>query len=301
MTASRCWPPNATYLITRRTLLRQFLLRPTPEVQAILFFVMAYVSSECGVQIHGWVFMSNHVHLVVTDTEGRLSDFLQAFFKTTSSALNRLYGRKGQLWDGKRPDVRRLMDPASIVRYVDYTMANPIKAGLVRDLEDWEGSVSLPNYIGTTLVAARPKTYFRQSGTRAKPALVKFKVTRPPSVSGTDEEYVAAREYSLARAQEAAREMFKRVRGRRRCEREDITSSPNTLANDEPPGDGFVCDNQQDRSFHREEQRAWQAASRVAWLRHKHEGVPLAEAGFPKDSWRYIRIRRGLKKPTPIP
>jgi putative transposase len=299
MTAPRRWLPNATYLITRRTLLRQFLLRPTPKMQEILFFVMARVAFKTGVEIHGWVYMSNHVHLVVTDTQGRLSDFLRAFFKTTSSALNKLYGRKGQLWDGVRPDVRRLMDSATILRYIDYTLANPVKAGLVRKLEDWEGSVSLPSDLGKTLAAQRPKTYFRQSGSRALPEVIELQVTRPPSVECSDEEYIEGRKQNLARAEEAARREFKRVLGRRRCEREKITTVPNTPAQSAPPGDGFMCEDHKSRDLHRKQLREWRAAYRKAWLRHRENGIPLAEAGFPDDSWRLVCLRRALKKTSP--
>ncbi|WP_297190439.1 transposase [uncultured Porticoccus sp.] len=63
-------------------------------------------SVECGVAVHAWVFMTNHVHLLLTpETDGALSDMMQAlgrryvrYFKKPSLCL-RLLDEHRQLID----------------------------------------------------------------------------------------------------------------------------------------------------------------------------------------------------------
>jgi putative transposase len=283
---------GATYFVTRRTVGRRFFTVPTKEVQEILLYCLAVASEIYGIQIHSWVFMSTHVHLVFTDVEGNRSDFYHWFFKTTGAALNSHHERKGSIWDEQRPQELQLMDAASIKRQVDYTLANPIAAGLVRELDGWNGSVSLPEQLDTSLVAKRPTTYFRQRGKRALPAEVSLEVTVPSLVKEEDgfdaDLYVAERQKNVESAQKQARRDFEHVLGRKRCERQSMKDSPSKASKNDPLRYDFMCEDKETRDRLFSERREWRGLTRQAWLRHKYGDIPVAEARFPKDCWRIV-------------
>jgi len=58
-------------------------------------------SSGCAVAIHAWVFMTNHVHLLVTPAErGGVSDMMQSLGRRYVRYFNHCYKRFGTLWEG---------------------------------------------------------------------------------------------------------------------------------------------------------------------------------------------------------
>ena len=65
--------------------------------------MLALFASQYGIQIHAYVVMSDHYHLVVTDTRGRMPDFQ----RDLNSLLARSIG--GALWVGARIRSSRLI------------------------------------------------------------------------------------------------------------------------------------------------------------------------------------------------
>jgi hypothetical protein len=60
MTVPRRVLPNRTYLITRRCSERRYFLRPDPQVTWIFEYLLALACERHGVELHGFVCMSNH-------------------------------------------------------------------------------------------------------------------------------------------------------------------------------------------------------------------------------------------------
>lgn len=59
-------------------------------------------SPACGVAIHAYVLMTNHVHLLATAAEvGALSRMMQAVGRRYVRRINNKYGRTGTLWEGR--------------------------------------------------------------------------------------------------------------------------------------------------------------------------------------------------------
>ena len=69
--------PGTTYLITRRTVQRTFLLRPSRQLNQAFLYCLAYAAERYGIGVHAFCVMSNHMHLVVTDPRGTLPQFMQ--------------------------------------------------------------------------------------------------------------------------------------------------------------------------------------------------------------------------------
>lgn len=82
-----------------------------------------------GVRILAWCLMSNHVHLVLTDDESRLSEFMHSVATAYACRFNRRHLRRGALFDGRFHSVGIDSD-AQLLRAVRYVHDNPFKSGI---------------------------------------------------------------------------------------------------------------------------------------------------------------------------
>ena len=67
MTMPRQILPGSTWLVTRRCSERRFFSRPDRFVVRAFLYCLGYAARLFGVQLHGFVVLSNHWHAVVTD------------------------------------------------------------------------------------------------------------------------------------------------------------------------------------------------------------------------------------------
>ena len=85
-------------------------------------------------QLDQWVIMPNHVHVLVTPSEGfALEEILQGWKSFTAHAINRLLSRHGQLWQRESFD-HIVRSSAYLERFRKYIRDNPAKAGRFRPL-----------------------------------------------------------------------------------------------------------------------------------------------------------------------
>lgn len=151
--------PGATYLITKKTNDDFFFLVASPSVNLILLYTLILKALRHGVLIHGFCFMSNHFHLVVTDVRGRLPAFMREFLSETSKALQVVLEESRQIWSGRRYSEVLLLDLDAAERGLVYTFVNPMRAELTEP-EDWPGLNSVKWNQGDMLSARRPNAYF---------------------------------------------------------------------------------------------------------------------------------------------
>jgi REP element-mobilizing transposase RayT len=91
--------------------------------------------------VHAFCLMTNHYHLVVEALRDDLSDGFHRLNGIYAQAFNRRHARKGHLfgdrfWCGEIETEEQL---ATTCRYV---LANPVRAGICRRIEDWRWSGS---------------------------------------------------------------------------------------------------------------------------------------------------------------
>jgi len=136
----------------------------------IIIESLAYCISNKGLIVHGYVIMSNHIHLIVRANEGfKISDILRDFKKYTSKEILKLiigsnvesrqewmlrlfkyfakYNKNNthyQLWKRDNKPIE-LATPKWINQKLDYIHNNPVNAGLVNAPEDYVYS-SASNY-----------------------------------------------------------------------------------------------------------------------------------------------------------
>lgn len=92
------------------------------------------------VQVHAYVLMPNHLHLLVTPTdEDGLGQMMQWVGRYYVPYFNQKYGRSGTLWNGRYKT--SLIDAdAYFMLCSRYIESNPVRSGLVARHEDYRWS-----------------------------------------------------------------------------------------------------------------------------------------------------------------
>jgi REP element-mobilizing transposase RayT len=202
MTAPRQILAGASYLLTRRCVQRQFLLRPSKLTNAICGYLLAVAARRHGILVHAFCVMSNHLHLVVSDPEARLPEFGRYFDSLVGRAMNASLRRREAFWGPGPFSAVRLVSPSDIVDKTAYTLANPVAAGLVRRGRAWPGLWSRPEWIGgAELEFRRPAGFFRKHGVLPERSGLAL-VTPPGFASAAD--FREALSSALAEREDAA-------------------------------------------------------------------------------------------------
>ncbi|MXV07237.1 MULTISPECIES: transposase [unclassified Xanthomonas] len=86
-----------------------------------------------GCQLHAYVLMDNHVHLLATPPEaGRVGQLMQRLGRHYVAIFNGRHGRTGTLWEGRYKSC--LVDSADyVLRCYRYIELNPVRARLIDD------------------------------------------------------------------------------------------------------------------------------------------------------------------------
>ena len=133
------------YMVTRRCTERMFLLKADEKSRALFWYLMAEAAQRHGVLVHAAVFMSNHLHIVLTDVRGNLPEFCHLLFGQIAKAVNAATGHVEAVFaKADRPNLLELVTPEAVVREIAYLLANPAKAGLVDTAEEWPGLITRP-------------------------------------------------------------------------------------------------------------------------------------------------------------
>jgi REP element-mobilizing transposase RayT len=121
----------------------------------ILVDSLAFCTKNKGIELHAWVIMTNHVHLIISTKENSISDFVRDIKKYTSKMIiatiqkNKRESRKEwminmfdyagktnsnnvyfQLWKQNYHPIE-LNTPRRLEIALNYLHNNPVKAGLV--------------------------------------------------------------------------------------------------------------------------------------------------------------------------
>jgi putative transposase len=190
MTQPRRIVPGQFYLITRRVLLRTFLLRPAPQVNAAFEYCLAEAAQRHEIDVIAWCAMSNHYHAVVYDPKGQLPAFLEQFHKMSGKAFNARYRRRENFWSSEETCVTRLVTLDDVFDKVVYVLANPVAANLVEKVAHWPGASSWNRMNARASVVHRPAVYFRKDGVMPKSVSIRA-VTPRGLVNETSSQWVS--------------------------------------------------------------------------------------------------------------
>lgn len=121
-------------------------------------------SQKYHVAIHAWVFMTNHVHLLVTpDTPDGISKMMQSLGRQYVRYFNYTYRRTGTLWEGRFKSC--VVDAENYLlicqRYIEL---NPVRANMVCSPEEYRWSSYTANGLGRKVNLCTPHPLYNQLG-----------------------------------------------------------------------------------------------------------------------------------------
>ena len=287
MTVARAIVPGATYLITRRCVLRRFYLRPGHDTNRILRYCLARAARRTGVVVHAVCWMSNHGHLVVTDVDGRLPEFCEWLFRTIAQCIKGVHGIRENVWSDGSYSAVRLETEEAIVDKIAYVIANPVTAGLVRQARQWPGVVSRPSDLyGADHGGERPSEWFHESQDES----AQIMMSAPPCFEGrVDVLVTAVRDMVAEREKLAAAELRRtgrRVVGAERVLEVDPFHAPSTVEVERVRNPVFAAVAAAARRAAVRALRDWRRAYADAWLQWRagdHAAV------FPHGTW-WMRV-----------
>lgn len=147
---SRTYSESKVYHIMFRGVNYQDLFEERQDYMKLLETIL-HVKQEMGFDVYAYCFMSNHVHMVLKEQNLRdISLIMKRILTKYSRWYNIKYGRTGALIANRYKSIPVELDEyfLNLIRYVHQ---NPVKAGIVKDISDYEHS-SYKEYISTPIL-----------------------------------------------------------------------------------------------------------------------------------------------------
>jgi putative transposase len=125
---------------------RQDIFKTTADYQRMLNLLEEH-SRVQGVDVHAYVLMGNHLHLLLTPQKDQaLPKMMQAVGRSYVQTFNKVHGRTGTLWEGRYRSTLIQTDSYLLACMV-YIDLNPVRAHLVAQPQDYAWSSHL-HYTG---------------------------------------------------------------------------------------------------------------------------------------------------------
>lgn len=133
----RIWSPDNVYFVTNRCEQERLLLLPTAAVLSLIGSWLAKSLEEHGdgIELYGFIFLSNHFHLLLKDTRGKLAEFMWYFQLNLAKSVNRLLKRRGHFF-AREYDAAPVLTEKDFDNRYAYILTNAVKAGLVARAAD---------------------------------------------------------------------------------------------------------------------------------------------------------------------
>ena len=119
------------------------------------------------ISVHAWVFMTNHVHLLVTPLQnGAVSRFMQYLGRLYVRYFNYSNARTGTLFEGRfRSSL--VQEDKYLLACLRYIELNPVRAGMVGDPGDYLWSSYRTHSLGTQAQLWTPHAAYLSLGNNA--------------------------------------------------------------------------------------------------------------------------------------
>lgn len=169
----RIAPKGVAQHIIQRGNNRQVIFAGDADMKAYLNWLKEY-SQKYKVEIHAWVLMTNHVHLLCTpQADKAISQMMQAVGRMYVRYFNYTYQRTGTLWEGrfKACLVQNERYLLTLYRYIEL---NPVRAGMVESPSDYNWSSYGINALGTSSELQTPHPEYIALGKNKKQRLMNY-------------------------------------------------------------------------------------------------------------------------------
>jgi putative transposase len=160
---ARVSPIGVPQHIIQRGTNRQVIFADESDMKAYLNWLRVY-SVKYKVDIHAWVLMTNHVHILCTPkAEKAVSKMMQSIGRMYVRYFNSTYERTGTLWEGRFRSclVESEHYLLSLYKYIEL---NPVRAGMVVDPADYSWSSYQCNALGVEAKLQTPHEEYQRLG-----------------------------------------------------------------------------------------------------------------------------------------
>jgi putative transposase len=127
------------YHVSARCINREWFRLPMKEVWSLMGDYLYLIKFHYNLNIHAFVLMNNHFHLLTSAPEANISPALNYFMRETSREITRLSGRINQTYGGRNHKTLISMNHHYMNTY-KYIYRNPVRAGLCEYVEEYEFS-----------------------------------------------------------------------------------------------------------------------------------------------------------------
>jgi putative transposase len=136
----------------------------SPDDHAAYVCRLKEYSEKYGVDVHAWVMMTNHVHLLCTPRRsGAVSRMMQSLGRCYVRYFNHAYRRTGTLWEGRYKSCLVQADHylLAVYRYIEL---NPVRAEMVTDPGEYHWSSYQVNALGKKSALCTPHPVYQALG-----------------------------------------------------------------------------------------------------------------------------------------
>lgn len=132
------------------------------EDRKVFLEALGQMSNRFDVEVHAYVLMGNHYHLLLRTKRANLSKAMQWFGVTYTRRFNLRNGRVGHLFQGRFKSIL-VENEGYLLRLSCYIHRNPLRAGMVHRLVDYVWSSypayaygkNYPNWLETDLILSQ--------------------------------------------------------------------------------------------------------------------------------------------------
>lgn len=164
---SRVAPIGVAPHVIQRGNNRQICSTSDQDMAAYVGWLKEY-AKKYEVDIHAWVLMTNHVHLLCTPRAGgAISQMMQSLGRQYVRYFNFIYKRTGSLWEGRYKSCLIQQDDylLQVSRYIEL---NPVRAGMVTDPSQYTWSSYQINALGRNSELRTPHSLYNSLGKDAE-------------------------------------------------------------------------------------------------------------------------------------
>jgi REP-associated tyrosine transposase len=133
------------------------------------------LSMRHQIDVHAWVLMTNHVHLLCTPwKENAVSQMMQSIGRLYVRYFNHTYRRSGTLWEGRFKSCLVQSDRYLLELY-RYIELNPVRANMVDEPSDYSWSSYAINALGVESELQTPHPEYLALGTTKEERLRNYR------------------------------------------------------------------------------------------------------------------------------
>jgi putative transposase len=130
---------NFPYHVTARSNNREWFALDPEKCWHTFSNFLFFSANAFGAQIHAFVLMSNHFHLLISTPNADLATFMNRFMTETSVAINDQAMRANHVFGGRYKGCL-IDEPYYYANAMKYVYRNPVAAGIVKRVEDYKFS-----------------------------------------------------------------------------------------------------------------------------------------------------------------